>query len=60
MVATVAELIPAESANDLPMIRQVINDMADAYRKDGWAVSDFAQDSIVRAVQRQVRANFNR
>lgn len=55
MVVCVANQIPSASADDLPLIRQVINDTADSYRKDGWLVSDFAQDKIVRAIQQRIK-----
>ena len=44
LVSTVAEIIPAESWDDLPMIRQAVNDTADSFRKDG----------IVMAIQNRI------
>lgn len=54
MIATVAKSIPLESVDDLPMIRQAINDTADAFRKSGYLCRDFDQDSIVRAIQNRI------
>lgn len=55
LIATVADNIPVESVDDLPMIRQAVNDAADAFRKSGYTCRDFAQDSIVRAIQQRIR-----
>ena len=55
LVSTVAEIIPAESWDDLPMIRQAVNDTADSFRKDGYHCPDFAQDGIVRAIQNRIQ-----
>ncbi len=55
-----AATLPAHAANDLPAIRQTINDTADQYRKDGWKVRDFAQDRMVADVQRVMRREARR
>lgn len=51
LVASAANALKPEDVNDLPAIRQAINDKADSYRKDGWFCPDFAQDEMVRRVQ---------
>jgi hypothetical protein len=57
LIATVADSPPLRYLDDLPAIRQAINDTADAFRRDGYSCSDFAQDAMVRAVQRRMRDN---
>jgi len=42
-------------ANDLPMIRQALNDTADAMRKIGFTVGDYSQTFMVKEVQRRLR-----
>ena len=51
----VAEALSYDHINDLPMIRQTANDTADTYRKEGYAVGDFSQDALVKAIQKQMR-----
>jgi hypothetical protein len=55
LVGIVAQSLYPEQIDDLPAIRQAINDTADSYRKDGYSVRDFAQDAMVRDVQRAMR-----
>jgi len=51
LVETVAGSLPLRFWNDLPAIRQALNDTADSYRKDGYTVGDYAQDKLVRDVR---------
>lgn len=55
LIAAVADHLPPHCVDDLPAIRQAINDTADGYRKDGWSVREFDQDGLVRAVQRRIK-----
>jgi hypothetical protein len=55
LVGIVAQSLYPDQIDDLPAIRQVINDTADSYRKDGYSVRDFAQYAMVRDVQRAMR-----
>lgn len=55
LVQTVAGSLPRTAANDLPMIRQALNDTADSYRKDGYEVGDYDQDRMVKMVQDSFR-----
>jgi hypothetical protein len=57
IVSGVADSLPYSSVNDLPMIRQAVNDLSDMYRKEGHTVPDFAQDAIVRSIQREITHN---
>ncbi len=56
MIDSVCTWLTASNANDLPMIRQAVNDTADMMRKDGYRVRDFAQDRIVRDIQKELRS----
>lgn len=58
MIEIVSRSLRASDANDLPMIRQAINDTADIFRKDGYRVPDFAQDRIVADIQKELRRLF--
>lgn len=51
-VEMVADAIPYSSINDLPMIRQYCNDLADSFRKEGCTVPDWDQGPLVRTVRR--------
>ena len=55
LVETVASGLPAKYINDLPAIRQALNDTADSYRKDGFTVSDGTQHLMVKHVREQMR-----
>jgi hypothetical protein len=48
-------MLKPSDANDLPMIRQAINDESDAARKDGFSVRDFDQDRMVADIQKELR-----
>lgn len=56
LIDLVVESLRRSDANDLPMIRQTVNDICDTFRRDGYAVTDFAQDRIVAAIQQELRA----
>lgn len=51
LVRYVAEFLPESAINDIPEIRQALNDYADMMRRDGYTVPDFAQDAMVRDVR---------
>ncbi len=55
LVERVASSLPLRFMDDLPAIRQALNDTADSYRKDGYTVGytvgDYAQGRMVRDVQ---------
>jgi hypothetical protein len=55
LVGIVAQSLYPDQIDDLPAIRQAINDTADSYRKDGFSVRDFEQSGMVRDVQRAMR-----
>jgi hypothetical protein len=57
MIETVADMIPQSSATDLTIIRTAVNNQADYWRKAGYTVPDFAQDAIVKAIQREITRN---
>jgi len=56
MIDLVCQSLRATDANDLPMIRQAVNDTADMMRRDGYTVPDFDQDRIVADIQKELRA----
>lgn len=56
LIDLVVESLRRSDANDLPMIRQTVNDTADRMRRDGYTVPDFAQDKIVADIRKELRA----
>jgi hypothetical protein len=58
LIATVADSLPLRYLDDLPAIRQAINDTADSFRRDGYSCRDFDQDAMVRAVQKQMLVRY--
>lgn len=55
LIESVLMMLKPSDANDLPMIRQAINDESDAARKDGFSVRDFDQDRMVADIQKELR-----
>jgi len=54
LVEVVASGLSSKYINDIPAIRQALNDTADSYRKDGFEVGDGNQDLMVKHVRKQM------
>jgi hypothetical protein len=52
LVQYVIDALRPSEANDLPAIRQALNDTADWFRKDGHDCPDFDQAAMVQLVQK--------
>lgn len=52
LIDLVAGALSYNDINDLPKIRQAINDTCDSFRKDGYNVRDFDQDRTVALIRK--------
>lgn len=55
IVQQLVSILPKSAQDDVPMVRQAINDACDSYRKDGFYVPDFAQSPMVSDIQSLLR-----